>query len=45
MTVAVIKSLLECGTMQVENYLPHKSVTAFLIVTTVRTLNDKIVAF
>jgi hypothetical protein len=48
MTVDVIKSLLECGTMpQVEKSLPEKenSVTAFLIITTVRTPNDKIVAF
>jgi hypothetical protein len=44
-TVAVIKCLLECGTMQVEKYLPENSVTAFLTVTTVRTQNDKIVAF
>jgi hypothetical protein len=45
MTVAVIKSLLECATMQVEKYLPENRVTAFLIITTVRTPNDKIVAF
>jgi len=45
-TVVVIKSLPECGTMpQVEKSLPENSVTAFLIVTTVRTPHDKIVAF